>query len=254
MGLRNSAETVDTVVAPAVETAAAPAAAPVIENVASAVPAANDVQSAPLVVPPKTAIGHVGTKPRRALEELEGLIDPSTLEYDTFRRITVALDGFKDEAKIKLGTRIKIELMSYNDRFVVSPGVKDDEADKLVRYSRDGINLDDGSGTCDDYVKLLRDVNGYPKAETKRYLNLYGMLVATAKNEDAPFGVIPPEDREIVTVQIPPKSYGKFSGYQLTSGVKVAMGVYQESNMLQLEAKSVVGRTAEYAEIGFSRG
>lgn len=223
------------------------------KRVEAPVVAANEEKHVP-AAPVKGGAVVSAAKYRPALEEFHNQIDPASLDFDTFRRITVGLGGFSDEAKTKVGARLKVELMSYNDRFVVSPGVKNTEADEKVKFSLDGVHLDDGSGLVADYLKELKEVDGYDEASVKKYLNIYGFLVATSKTEDSEFVEIAPEDREIVSIQVPPRSYAKFTRLQLEMGVKVAQGIVPATNVIEIGFKSVAGKSTEYAEYTFKRG
>lgn len=265
-GLRKSAEAAENAqaTATATEDNAANEQAQVVEQPDAAVaepevipagaPNPTPAAAAAPVVAAKPALPSLGKKFAGALIELENQIDPSSVDFDTFRRVTVGLDGFSDENEVALGKRIKVQVMSYNERYVVSPGVDDDEASKLVKFSLDGVNLDDGSGTVVDYIKQLKDVDGYENAASKKYLAIYGFLVASAETENSSFVEIDPADREIVNVQVPPRSFGKFSRYQIEQGVKISQGVVQPTDLLTLTQGKVKGKTKTYAEITFSRG
>ena len=190
-----------------------------------------------------------GGKYKPALTSYQNVIDPSSLEFDTFRRITVGLDGFSDENEVELGKRIKIQIMSWNERFVVTPGVQNAEANEKVRYSLDGKVLDDGT-LVTDYLKVLREVDGYDKAALKKYLTIYGFLAGNeVKGEMVD---IDPAEREIVSVQVPPRSLPLFTRYQIETGVKVSQGVIAESDELVLTQEKVKGKTTTYASIKFS--
>lgn len=203
-----------------------------------------------VAAPKQTALA-VGSKYKPALEGFKNLIDPSSLDFDTFRRVTVGLDGFSDEAEVEMGKRIKIQLMSYNDRFICSPGKQDAESNDLVRYSLDGKTIDGTGELCADYIKKLVEVDGYEDASLKKYLNLYGFLVAV--EEKGELKEIDPADREIVSIQVPPRSYSKFTRFQIEDGVKVSQGILQETDTVVLSQAKVKGKTTTYAEITFGR-
>ena len=190
-----------------------------------------------------------GGKYKPALTSYQNVIDPSSLEFDTFRRITVGLDGFSDENEVELGKCIKLQIMSWNERFVVTPGVQNAEANEKVRYSLDGKVLEDGTLVA-DYLKVLREVDGYDKASLKKYMTIYGFLVGNEiKGEMVE---IDPAEREIVSVQVPPRSLPLFTRYQIETGVKVAQGVIAESDELVLKQEKVKGKTTTYASIRIS--
>lgn len=238
-------------------TPAAPAAAeaPEVQQVAepATVAAANEASPSTAVAAPANTSVAVGGKYQPALAQFEKVIDPSTLDFDTFRRVTVDLEGFNDDADVLLGKRIKIQVMSFNERFICSPGKQDAESNELVRYSLDGKTIDETGESCADYIKKLQEVDGYEDAALKKYLNIYGFLVATAETEKADFVEIAPEDRDIVSIQIPPRSFGKFTRFQIEDGVKVSQGILQPTDVVVLTQNKVKGKTTNYAEVTFSR-
>lgn len=193
----------------------------------------------------------VGGKYKAALQEYANVIDPTSVSFDTFRRVTVGLDGFSDENEVEMGKRIRLQLMSFNERYICSPGKQDAESNELVRYSLDGKTIDETGESCADYIKKLQEVDGYPDASLKKYMTLYGFLVATEVKGE--LVEIPAEDREIVSIQVPPRSVGKFTRFQIEDGVKVSQGILQPTDVLVLTQGKVKGKTTTYADITFGR-
>lgn len=185
-------------------------------------------------------------KYREALVEYKDVIDPQTVEFNTFRRITVGLDGFEDDQKVDLGKEIHLELMSYNDRWVVSPGTQDKEATDHVRYSADGKTIDGTEQTVQEYLDYLKKVEAYDEASVKQYMTVYGFLTYSNGKE---IDVI---DRSLVAVQVPPQSRAFFDRYRIETGFKVAAGVMEETNHLVLKQEKQQGKTTKYAVIRFS--
>lgn len=234
------ASDVDTETGEVIESPAqAPASAPAV------------VQTQQVALPAKTSSGirltvsGQGKGFKKALAQFENAIDPTTLEFNTLNRVTVGLDGFSDEREVDLGKKIAMEMLSYNERFVVTTGAQNDkEADKLVKFSPDGKVTEDGTDV-NEYIAYLKE-QGYDKAAKKKYLALIGFLVYKDGNE------IEPEDREIISVQIPPMSVALFTRYQMTHGVKVSQGVAEDSPILFLTQEKVKGDKTNYASINFS--
>ncbi len=243
----------ETVVETKVETAAetktaAPAETKTVEA-ETKVEAAASTETA-VAVKPATAVSTVVSKKFQAsLQEYHNAIDPVGLDFNTFSRVTVGLDGFSDDKQIDLGKEIRLELMSYNDRYVVSPGVDNDEAKAFVRYSLDGVVIDSGEDAgmlVADYLKNLKEVEGYKDASVKQYLNIVGFLTHANDAE------IIPEDRIIISLQVPPQSRAVFSRHQITMGVKVAQKIMAETNTLVCRQHKAVNGTTKYATIDFS--
>lgn len=231
--------------------AGAAGAAPVETPVANERPAAAEVP----VVAPKNAVA-VAKKFTPALEEYKNVIDPSTMDFDTFTRVTVGLDGFTDDQDVPLGKIIKIQLMSWNERYTVTAGEDNAEANEKVRFSLDGKTIDGTGESVTEYLKVLREVDGYENASVKKYYALYGFLMQTSAPDAKGYPKVvdvDPVDRAIVSIQIPPRSVSLFTRYQITTGVKVSQGLIEPSDEIVLTQGKQAGKTKDYANIQFSR-
>jgi Fe-S-cluster formation regulator IscX/YfhJ len=215
--------------------------------------------TAPAPAPTSTAVAPVvkkelseiiGSKFQPALQEFKDVIDPASLEFDTFSRITVGLDGFSDDQEKDLGKVIKLRLMSWNKRYIVTAGEDDKTANELTRFSLDGITLDNDGSLAADWVKVLKETHGYKDAAIKEYYQLYGFLIATS--ESGNLVDVPEEDQIIVSIQCPPRSKAQFTNYQITMGVKVSKGILPASDEIVLTQAKEKGKTKSYAKILFS--
>jgi Fe-S-cluster formation regulator IscX/YfhJ len=225
--------------------------APAVEQpavIAAAEEAAAVVAEAKTAVAPvqKTALALGGAKYQPALQEFKDQIDPSTLDFDTFPRVTVGLDGFSDDKDKDLGNVVKLKLMSWNERFIITPGVDNDEANALVAYSLDGKTIEATGQSTADYLKYLMETEGYKEASIKKYYAIYGFLV------ESNGAAVDPEDQSIVSIQVPPRSVSLFTRYQIERGVKISQGIVQPSDLLVLTMVKAKGKTKNYASIAFS--
>lgn len=230
---------------PAATAAAAAAIDTASDTAAAAIPAAAST-TAIAPVAPKALSTVVGKKFAPALSTYSNVFDPSSLAFNTFNRVTVDLGGFNDADKKELGNDIVLQLMSFNERYAITPGVQDDDATQHVRYSLDGKTIDGTGESVLDYLKVLREVEGYTNADVKKYLALYGFLV---KQDDT---VIDPADRQIVEIQVPPMSVAYFTRFQIETGVKISQGVLQASDLIGIKVEKAQGKTTKYAAIKFS--
>lgn len=235
---------------PAAQTAAA--ATPTAEAAVDAKEAAKAATETAVVVANAKANAVVASKKFvGALSDKENVFDPSTLDFNTFPRVTVGLDGFSDDSGRDLGKVIKIEVMSYNTRWVASPGTDDEESKKFVRYSLDGktidSNGDDNGMDIQAYINEMKTVHGLEDAGLKEYLAIYGFLTFANGEE------IAEADRDIVGLQVPPQSRALFTRHQMTEGVKIQRGIVQASDVVVCtqEKKSGSG-TKKFALIHFS--
>lgn len=165
----------------------------------------------------------VGRKFQPALIEFQDVIgqdDIEALGIGAFPRITADLSGLVMDKTREIGKSIKLELLSWNLRYIVTPGVDNEEANSLVRYSNDGLTISGTGESVVDYVKQLKDVEGYEKASVKTYMDLWGNL---ASEGDGP--EIDPADRQMIVVQLSPQSMSQFKALQMVRGVKISQGV-----------------------------
>ena len=174
------------------------------------------------------------------LKKLEWAIPASDLEnlgISVFPRITVGLDGYSIDKTKELGKEIRISIISWNPVWVVTTGEQNNkEADKFVRSSYDGINLKAGEGTVADYVKMLKEVEGYNKTSVKQYAEIYANLVWTKDG-----GPIAADEQQIVQVSLSPMSVGQWQRYLLESALRKAKGVQETSEVTMKQEKRVNG-------------
>ena len=225
--------------------------APALDIPETAAPAAPVVAAAPAAT--ALAVAAPARRFMRALEECENVIAPGDVKYNTFPTITVSLAGFKQDKTKDIGPIIGLSVMSYNVRWVASPGETGAEATKATRYSLDGKTME---GTGEDimaYVQHLIKVEGYTKAKLKKYLSIYGELTFTS-NKKEEINQIAPENWEIVHIQVPPESLEMFNRFQITEGVKQAKGLVPATNLLTLRCEEKAGTNQNYANIVFTRG
>jgi hypothetical protein len=167
------------------------------------------------------------------------------VDFGTFPRITSDLGGFEMDKEV-IGDTIKLELMSWSHRYVITPGSDNKEANQLVKYSNDGQFLSDGSGvSVQDYLTTLKTVHGYDGASVKTYMDLTGLLVEAGGEPVAE------EDQVIVQVQLSPQSVKQFNGYRITKGVMEARKGVATGNTLTLKRERDEYNGKKYAYVSF---
>jgi hypothetical protein len=167
--------------------------------------------------------------------------------------LKASLEGFLDEKDQSVGKCLRLAIESYNYGYVVSAGEQGGEANKLVRFSIDGINLENGEGLCADYIEELK-AKGYGKADMKTYVYMYGFAEAFGEKDAASLKDIDPEAQEIYMVQVPPMSVATFQGFCVTQGIKLSRGVGTPVEKLIITQQSVKGASALYATLNFAKG
>lgn len=204
------------------------------------------VRSAPTpsrlpAVPQAGNLVPVGQKFSGAMKEFEYAISMDDVRSIGLAapRITMDTGGFSLEGK-DVGKSLTIQVLSYNPRWVVTPGIQGDEGKQLVRFSYDGIVIDNDSETVEDYMNTLK--LKYKAASVKCYTDLWGIIIEGGDEAQSLIG-------ETVVFQLSPQSAGKFKWMQTNHGVKIARGLAVETDKIQI--------TVERAKIGsdtFGRG
>lgn len=198
----------------------------------------NTLAQAPALRPANTALSPLtaGT----VLKQLQNAIPTTDLEalgFGVFPRVTVGLDGFSIDKTKELGKKIKIEVLSWSYVWIVTHGENNNaEADKLIRTSYDGVQLKGGEGSVADYIKYLKDSEGYEKAAVKQYAEVYANLLWTEAAGD-----VAPEDLQIVQVSLSPQSVGQWGRYMLESGLRRARGIEDSNIVVLTQEKKVLG-------------
>lgn len=191
--------------------APAPAAAPgTVDPIAAGNKAVTKASDTSRAVVAATAYGDI-------FKSLQGAIQP--LEFGTVPRLVGAQGVIQAKVagkKSSLGKSIELTLLSFNDEHVVSPGKDDDEATQLVRYSLDGKTIDGTGEDVNTYLEKLRS-QGYDKASVKRYVQLIGVLEASAEKSELV--------GEMVQVSLSPQSAKGWDGYRMQRSVKVARNI-----------------------------
>ena len=126
------------------------------------------------------------------------------LDFGTLPRFKTSPAGIKgDEGSI--GTTCDITLVSFNDTFAISP-CEDKSPKELCKFSLDGVNLSDGSGTVADHLAELKS-EGWKKAAIKKNMDFIAILDDAEKECD--------EIGNMVMFSCSPSSVKSFERYRL---------------------------------------
>lgn len=186
---------------------------------------------------------------RTVIESLKDVIEPDQLEtmgFGVFPRITVGLDGFTVDKDKDLGRWIDVEVLSWNYVWLVTTGEQNDtEANKLIKTSRDGVNLVGGEGTIVDYVASLKEQD-YDKATCKQYAEIYCNLLSSEQG-----GPVPVASQTIHQISVSPQSVGKWGAFNLESKVRKLKGV-PDSAIVHIDAEKKVLGSNRFGVMKFS--
>lgn len=180
----------------------------------------------------------VGT-PRKfetALQSFENALPP--VDFGVLPRLKGSNGLIMDGDNAKLGSKLQMTLISFNDQYVITPGSDEVEATKLVRYSLDGLTIDSTGETVASYINKLKTVDGYPDADMKKYCELVGIL-NTAEKDSEHVG-------NMVQISLSPQSRKSFEAYRLQRSVKIRMGREVEEGSEELTVTAVVKTMGNY--------
>lgn len=203
-----------------------------------------------------TAVAAAPKKFTAALTEYLNVMDPTDVQdlgAGAFPKVVANMGGFsldRNGAKEKLGKEIDFELISYNERIAVVPGVDGADAKKKVRYSYDGKTIRDEDLSVEEYLASLKDA-GFEKASIKKYLEVWGMVV---RKMDAK-GVwtdIPVDKQEIVQLQLSPQSVTRWKAFQVQFGMKISKGLVKFNGVLRVTQLDGERDGNEYGYMDFS--
>jgi hypothetical protein len=234
------------------EAGAEVAAAEAPANDTSAKPEAPAATTTALTKPAVTALAKPMAKFAAALTEFEDVLSPEDVQdlgAGAFPKVTADLGGLvidRNGAKKDLHEHIDLVLISYNERFAVTPGVDNAEAKKTVRYSYDGVTIRDEERSVEEYLKYLKEVAGYDKATVKKYLEVWGQISAIGGVE------VPVEDREIVQLQLSPQSVTRWKAFQVQLGLKLAQGNGGHNGVLRVTRLKGERDTNRYGYMDFA--
>jgi hypothetical protein len=172
-------------------------------------------------------------KIRPALEELYNAVDTTVIRdisaADEHRLVATNGGVFTADSNKEVGRVITIEVFSINKRFTV--GISDDqnnaESKELLRYSYDGVTLENDNRTVDEYVAHLKEV-GYESAHVTEYTDLLGLILEA---DGKPY-----EGESMVVVQLAPSSARNFMVARTQQSLRESKGLVKPSSLLEIRA------------------
>ena len=198
----------------------------------------------------KTGGALQATKVRTMIDPLESLKDVFPVEFDTLPSIQLIQGNvvFKD-TEAALGDEVGIELLSYQDQTVVSPGVDGSEAKEHVRYSDDGITTTKGESVA-EHLQSLKEA-GYEKANTSKRLVLVGSLFDPGVKGAKIAGM----KGKLVQLNMPPSSVKTFKGYRAQEAFNIGKGMAEVEGVERVRITCVIKKNGDnsYTVGEFSR-
>jgi len=196
---------------------------------AAAAPAKPAAQSESRAVAP--AAGTQVAKPTSMVNPLAPLKDAFFCEYDTLRSLKITNGNIVDNQTNKpLGDTLGLELLSYQDQYVISPGVDGEEGKEFVRYSHDGITTSKGED-CKEYLAELQG-GAYPKASmTKRTVIAGSAFDIGEKGRKT----LPELQDSLVQISLAPTTKASFDRYMMDQAFKIGKGLLQADGAVRVK-------------------
>lgn len=194
-----------------------------------------------------TAVG-VPAKFTIAFKDKNNVFDTATVESLSLAipRIT-GEQGSAFQNGVELGSRIRLEIISFNHRWVVGTGENDAESKEKFRVSMDNRTI---SGTGEDFHAYLESLKaeGFSKARISPYLDVFGFVVWTEKKGD-----IPVDERELSCLQCSQTSMGNFTAFCTTRGLLESKGVAKPIEVIEVTAQKQQNKGGDkYTRFAFS--
>jgi hypothetical protein len=120
-------------------------------------------------------------------------------DIETVVGLSMAVERIKAEqgacyiGNDSLGTRSRVEIISWNYRWILSPGLQSkdpgyEESKQFLANTYDNQTVYGKDVTVEEYLQELKEAHAYDKANKSMYIDLFGMLVWTEKKGEIPGG------------------------------------------------------------------
>lgn len=200
-----------------------------------------------------TPIGGQVTKAKPMVNPLEPLKNAFPVEFDTLRNLQINQGNVIDRETGKLlGDTIGLELLSFQDQWVVGPGGDDksEEAKDLVRYSDDGITSTKGDD-MQEHLERLRSL-GYKDAKITERMVICGALIDIGEKGKKN---VPDLQDSLVQINLPPTSKAAFKRYQMDQAFRIGKGLIEPdgAQIVKIECSIVTKGDLTWTVASFTR-
>lgn len=154
-----------------------------------------------------------------------------TVEFNTLSALILSNGNLLlREGKKSVGDSIQMELLSYQDAYVVAPN--DDKAPvSVVRFSNDGITCSDGVTSVKEHLHWLQ-TNGYPKATLKSRVIIVGAVEKCPKNAEL-IGTL-------VQIDLSPASRAQWLRYEANALYKFQKGLATKEGLRHIVVQAEI--------------
>lgn len=145
-----------------------------------------------------------------------------------------------------LGSEIQFEIVSYNVRWAIGTGEKNDkESKEYFRVSYDNRTISGKGMLVEDYLNDLR-AQGFKNAKCTPYLDIWG-FVTWSKVE----GVTPEGGVELVMLQCSQTSKGAFVAFTTAQGLLESRGLVKLGDIIEVHAERQSKGDNKYTNFSF---
>lgn len=190
------------------------------------------------------AITVAAPRPEKVYAPLENAFH---VDWNTLESLKATQGAFMDKTDNKsLGDTIGFELLSHQKQFVISPGSDDEEDNKHVRYSDDGITTTTGED-CKDYLQSLLATGDFPDAKMTERVVLVGAVFDPGKQ--------PSYKDKLMQISLAPTSKALFDRHQIQCSFNVGRGIWSPDGITRLRMTCVAKNKnkRDWTEVTFSK-
>lgn len=200
----------------------------------------------------KAATGAVATTQPKAKFSVAFADKNNVLDTATVEGLSLAAPRVKGEqgsffvGDKDLGSKIRIELISFNHRWAIGTGEQDAEAKDFFRVSYDGETVAGSGGQLvSDYVDALK-AQGFAKARVSPYLDVWAFIIWTEKDGD-----VPVDKRELCCLQCSQTSLGSFTAFATTRGLLESRGLVQPTDIIEVHAEKRISGSNKFTNFSW---
>lgn len=216
----------------------------------TAEPEVTEAKSAGAVAQISGAVGAVKPRFQPAFGDIKDAFDTDVVAALNMAtpRIKAEQGGCYVENK-NLGSKIRVQVQSWNNRWLVSPNVdlsKDPEAKDFLRTSYDNETIHGSDLTINQYLQELRD-NGYEDPKVSPYADIWVLVTWTEKDGD-----IKPEEQTMYILQASQTSMGAWVAFCTTEGLKASKGIGKPFDEVEITAEPRAKGNLKYTNFSFA--
>jgi hypothetical protein len=185
-----------------------------------------------------------GIRPGALFKDLK--TDGPPYAFNTFPRFSGSQGVLTtQDGKQVLGDSCVIELMSFNDLYMVSPGEKSKESTEYVKYSNDGVTINETGESLAEYLAELRQ--DFPKAAKKQYTSLWGVVLKVGAKSNCKDSIL----GKIVEISLAPTSRPSLTAAesQLQLDIRRGHARLDLANILTVTCEAAVSQGNQYTKL-----